>query len=86
VTTLTPLNPAPLRDRERGDDATGTDAEGDGSGGRIAQYDGGRNVFLEECIDQTLPKGPGEVAERTRWLGNQLPGNQVRLERAGLRS
>ncbi len=43
-------------------------------------------MFLEECIDQTLPKGPGEVAERTRWLGNQLPGNQVRLERAGLRS
>lgn len=54
--------------------------------GRIAQHDGGLNVFLKECIDQTLPKGPGEVAERTRWLGNQLPGNQTRLERAGLRS
>ncbi len=53
---------------------------------RIAGHDGGLNVFLKECIDQTLPKGPGEVAERTRWLGNQLPGNQVSLERAGLRS
>ena len=53
---------------------------------RIAGHDGGLNVFLKECIDQSLPKGPGEIAERTRWLGNQLPGNQVRLERAGLRS
>jgi enoyl-CoA hydratase len=54
--------------------------------GRIASHEDALNVFLKQCIDQTLPKGPGEIAEHIRWLGNQLPGNQALLERKGLRS
>jgi enoyl-CoA hydratase len=53
---------------------------------RIASHDPLLNVFLKHCIEETIPRGPGEVAERTRWLGNQLPANRDRLRAAGLRS
>jgi enoyl-CoA hydratase len=53
---------------------------------RIASHDDALNVFLKQCIDDTLPKGPGEIAEHIRWLGNQLPGNRALFERVGLRS
>jgi enoyl-CoA hydratase len=35
------------------------------------------NEFYKYSIEWMLPKGPGEISERTRWLSNQLPGHRT---------
>lgn len=32
--------------------------------------------FIKSAVDRTLPRGPGELAERARWESAQLPANR----------
>ena len=42
---------------------------------RIAATDGAVNEMLKYCVAQTVPRGPGEITEHLRWLGDQIAGN-----------
>ena len=35
------------------------------------------NEFYKYSLDWVVPKGPGETAERFRWLSNHLPGHRT---------
>jgi hypothetical protein len=41
----------------------------------IADEDGRVSRYFKQSLLAVLPKSPGEVAEHTRWVNDQLPGN-----------
>ncbi|MCO5089510.1 enoyl-CoA hydratase/isomerase family protein [Bosea sp. (in: a-proteobacteria)] len=42
----------------------------------LAEQDGSVTRYFKQSLLAVLPKSPGEVAERTRWINDQLPGNR----------